>query len=75
MEKLSPEERSLIGLKRLKPLVWNPKELGQEIRKLVNEEIWPQITANEYIWEIAQVKGKGFAEIVLSGFHPIRESK
>lgn len=74
MEKLSPEERTQIGMKRLKPHVWSPKKLGQEIRKLVNEEIWPDLTANEYIWQIAQVKGKNFAEIVLSGFHPMKES-
>lgn len=70
MKKLSSAERTQKGIKRLKPYVWQPKKLGEELRELVEEDIWPLLTSNEYIWQVAQVKGKDFAEIILAGFYP-----
>ncbi|WP_122053673.1 hypothetical protein [Vibrio sp. Evd11] len=65
----TPDELTVVGKLRLKPYVNKPDQLGHEIKLLVQEALWPQIIANEYIWQIAQIKGKRFAEKILEGMY------
>lgn len=69
MKEGTPDELATIGKFRLKPYINEPDLLGHEIKLLVKENIWPQSVANEYIWQIAQIKGKSFAEKTLEGMY------
>ncbi|MEZ9143602.1 hypothetical protein AB4138_04045 [Vibrio sp. 10N.286.52.C3] len=67
MSRLTPDERIDVGQRRLLPYKSNPLLLGRGIGVMVQEQLWPSLIANEYIWQIAQLKGKDFAELTLKG--------
>lgn len=67
MSRLTPDERIDVGQRRLLPYKNKPLLLGREIGVMVQEQFWPSLIANEYVWQIAQLKGKHFAELTLKG--------